>query len=99
MGKKSKFIKRPSGTFPTKELKSKAAKIEREYLARKKVIADKKEKKWQKQVLQVKVDKLATKIMKKNKKNIKKQLKAAKKVKDVRKKAYTAKLKAAREKG
>merc|ERR1711939_619686 len=37
--------------------------------------------------------------MKTNKRKIKQKLKASKKVKDVRKKAYTAKLKASREKG
>merc|ERR1712139_180061 len=95
-GAKSKKL---SGKFPTEELKSKAAKIEREYLARKKVIADKKEKKWQKQVLQVKVDKMATKIMKSNKKKIVKKLKKSAKIKAVRKKAYTSKLKAKREQG
>merc|ERR1712010_315682 len=96
--KKSKFIRRPSGTFPTKEKKSKAAKIERQYLARKKVMADKKEKKWQKQVLQVKVDRMATKIMKSNKKKIQKHLVKDAKRKKVRKKGYKAKEKAKREK-
>merc|ERR1719247_54197 len=96
--KKSKFIKRPSGTFPTKEKKSKVAKIERQYLARKKVMADKKEKKWQKQVLQVKVDRMATKIMKSNKKKIQKHLVKDAKRKNVRKKGYKAKEKAKREK-
>merc|ERR1711934_594908 len=88
----------PTGTFPTEMLKKKAARIEREYLARKKVIADKKEAKWQKQVLKVKVDRLATKIIRKNKKKIVKNLKRAKKVRDTRKKAYKSKLKAKKEK-
>merc|ERR1712072_202763 len=94
----SGVAKVPSGTFPTEQLKKKAERIEREYLARKKVISDKKEAKWQKQVLKVKVDKLATKIIKKNKKKLIKNLKQSKKVRDTRKKAYKSKLKAHKDK-
>merc|ERR1711998_45453 len=64
----------PKGTFPTAKLKAQAAKIEREYLARKRVVAEKKEKKWNKKVLQVKVDKFADKVQVKKKAAVKKNM-------------------------
>jgi len=49
----------PTGDFPTQELKEKSRDVERQYLAKQKVIADFKEEKWRKKVMKVKVSKYA----------------------------------------
>jgi hypothetical protein len=89
---------KPSGTFPTEALKEKAGKIERRFLARKKVMADKRKAEWAKKVLQAKVDKLADQTLAAKDKKVQERLMKKKKMKVVRKLAYKAKLKAKKEK-
>lgn len=89
---------KPSGTYPTEALKEKAGKIERRFLARKKVMADKRKAEWEKKVLQAKVDKLADQTLAAKDKRVQERLRKKKKMKVVRMKAYKAKLKAKKEK-
>merc|ERR1712070_194514 len=93
--KKKKGKAKPlPGVFPSKHLKAKADEIARKFLAKNKIIADKKEKKWRKKVLRVKVNKSADQMIRKKNKKVKKKLKRVAKLIKVRKKAYKAKLKA-----
>jgi len=98
--KKLKVLKKPmraaryKGSFPSAKLKSNADEIARKFLAKQKLLADRKERKWQMKVLKVKVNKAADQMLRKKNKRVKKKLKKAAKLKKQRKKSYKAKLKA-----